>query len=47
MDFNLTEEQIELKEAARNFAQNELTDLAIELEESVSPVPKEVLARIG
>ena len=23
MDFNLTEEQIELKEAARNFAQNE------------------------
>ena len=47
MDFNLTEEQIELKEAARNFAQNELTDLAVELEESSSPVPKEVLARIG
>ena len=47
MDFNLTEEQIELKEAARNFAQNELTDLAVELEESGSPVPKEVLARIG
>lgn len=40
MDFNLTEEQIELKEAARNFAQNELTALAVELEESASPVPK-------
>ena len=29
MDFNLTEEQIELKEAARNYAQNELTDLCL------------------
>ena len=29
MDFNLSEEQIELKEAARNFAQNELTDLSL------------------
>ena len=47
MDFKLTSEQLELQKVAREFAQNELTDLAEEMEESSNPVPKDVLKKIG
>lgn len=47
MDFKLTSEQLELQKVAREFAQNELTDLADEMEESSNPVPKDVLKKIG
>ena len=47
MDFKLTSEQLELQKVAREFAQNELTDLADEMEESSNPVPKDVLKRAG
>ena len=47
MDFKLTSEQLELQKVAREFAQNELTDLADEMEESSNPVPKDVLKKIS
>jgi len=47
MDFKLTAEQLELQKVARDFAQNELTALADEMEESANPVPKDVLKKIG
>ncbi len=47
MDFKLTSEQLELQKVARDFAQNELTALADEMEESANPVPKDVLKKIG
>ena len=47
MDFKLTSEQLELQKVAREFAQNELTGLADEMEESSNPVPKDVLKKIG
>ncbi|MBV0911028.1 acyl-CoA dehydrogenase family protein [Anianabacter salinae] len=45
MDFQLTEDQKSLQEAARRFAQEQLPDLAKELESSNKPVPAEWLAR--
>ncbi len=47
MDFKLTAEQLELQKVARDFAQNELTALADEMEESANPVPKDILKKIG
>ena len=47
MDFKLTSDQQELQKVAREFAVNELTSLANEMEESASPVPKDVLKKIG
>jgi len=45
MDFRLTEEQENLREAARKFAQTELPQLARELEEKNEPVPGEMVER--
>lgn len=47
MDFQLTEDQRALQETARQFAQNELPDLAAELERDGKPVPKEWLKKYG
>ena len=47
MDFKLTSDQQELQKVAREFAVKELTSLANEMEESASPVPKDVLKKIG
>ena len=47
MDFQLTEQQRELQDAARTFARNELTELARELEESDTPVPADMMRRYG
>ena len=47
MDFKLTSDQQELQKVAREFAVNELTSLANEMEESASPVPKDVLKKIN
>ena len=46
MDFKLTSDQQELQKVAREFAVNELTSLANEMEESASPVPKDVLKKL-
>ena len=45
MDFKLTSDQQELQKVAREFAVNELTSLADEMEESASPVPKETFKK--
>ncbi|HUF21463.1 MAG TPA: acyl-CoA dehydrogenase family protein [Burkholderiales bacterium] len=45
MDFRLTEEQEQLRDAARKFAQAELPALALELEEKNEPVPEGMLKR--
>src|ERR1700741_189607 len=45
MDFRLTTEQEQLREAARRFAQSELPALARELEEQHKPVPPEMMKR--
>ncbi|SPJ26032.1 acyl-CoA dehydrogenase family protein [Palleronia abyssalis] len=45
MDFQLTEDQKSLQEAARRFAQEQLPDLAKELEETNQPVPADWLLR--
>ncbi|MEM9533230.1 MAG: acyl-CoA dehydrogenase family protein [Pseudomonadota bacterium] len=47
MDFQLTEDQRALQDAARRFAQAELQDLARELEETNHPVPLEMRQRYG
>ncbi|MBC2776739.1 acyl-CoA dehydrogenase family protein [Parasphingopyxis marina] len=47
MDFQLTPEQAELKDAARKFARAETMDLARELEETNLPVPLEMRRRYG
>ena len=47
MDFQLTDDQKELQETARKFAQNELKDLAEELERDAKPVPRDWLKRYG
>ncbi|GMM91727.1 acyl-CoA dehydrogenase family protein [Qipengyuania sp. MTN3-11] len=47
MDFQLTEQQRDLQEAARRFAQGELTELAREMEEKDFPVPDEMVRRYG
>ena len=47
MDFQLSDEQCELKETARKFARAELMDLAREMEEKAMPVPDDVRRRFG
>ncbi|WP_375291025.1 acyl-CoA dehydrogenase family protein [Qipengyuania sp.] len=47
MDFRLSEDQRELQEAARRFAQGELVDLAREMEEKDIQVPAEMMRRYG
>ena len=45
MDFKLSEQQIELQEVARNFAQNEMVDVALSIEETGEPLSKEWLKK--
>jgi butyryl-CoA dehydrogenase len=45
MDFSLTSEQEQLREAARRFAAAELPALAVELEEKHAPVPHAMMKR--
>jgi alkylation response protein AidB-like acyl-CoA dehydrogenase len=45
MDFRLTEEQEQLRDAARKFVQAELPALARELEEKNEPVPEDMVKR--
>jgi len=45
MDFRLTTEQEQLRNAARRFAQAELPALAREMEETNDPVPREMMKR--
>jgi len=47
MDFQMTEEQRELQEVARKFAQKELRNLAREMEESDTPLPDQMRKRYG
>jgi butyryl-CoA dehydrogenase len=47
MDFQLTDDQKQLQDLARQFAVNELTDLANTLEESREPLPGEWRKRYG
>lgn len=47
MDFTLTDQQSELKEAARKFARAELPDLAREMEAKDFPVPPDMLRTYG
>ena len=45
MDFSLTSEQQQLREAARRFAAAELPALALELEEKHAPLPHAMMKR--
>ena len=45
MDFRLTDEQEQLRNAARKFAQTELPELARQLEEKNEPVPDDTMER--
>ena len=45
MDFRLTKEQEQLRDAARRFARAELPALAREMEEKNEPVPREMMKR--
>ena len=45
MDFRLTKEQEQLRDAARRFARAELPALAREMEEKNEPVPREMMRR--
>ena len=47
MDFQLTEVQRELQDAARTFARRELPDLARDMEDKDYPVPAEMMRRYG
>nr|WP_137676942.1 acyl-CoA dehydrogenase family protein [Parerythrobacter lutipelagi] len=47
MDFQLTEQQRELQDAARKFARAELPDLAREMEAKDFSVPREMMRRYG
>jgi butyryl-CoA dehydrogenase len=47
MNFQLTEEQSALQDAARTFARGELPELAREMERHDYPVPPDMLARYG
>ena len=47
MDFSLTDEQEQLRESARRFAQAELPSVARELEETHEPVPLELRRRFA
>ena len=43
MDFQLSNDQLELQQAARKFAQSELPDIAKELETTNTPLSKDLL----
>lgn len=45
MDFQLSDEQRDLQEAARRFARAELPELAREMEAKAMPLPSEMLRR--
>ena len=45
MDFKLSEQQKELQEIARNFAQNEMVEVALSIEETGEPLSKEWLKK--
>ena len=45
MDFNLNEQQRALKETAKKFADNELKDIALEIERNDEPPSREILKR--
>jgi len=45
MDFNLNEQQRALKETAKKFADNELKDIALEIERNDEPLGREILKR--
>ena len=47
MNFELTDQQRDLQEAARKFARSELTELARELERNDEPVPHDMVRRYG
>ncbi len=47
MDFQLSDQQLELQQAARNFAQKELKDLAKELEAKAEAPSKDTLKQYG
>ena len=47
MDFNLTDEQRQLQETARKFAQEEMRPVAQEMEAEAKPLPEEWLKRYG
>ena len=47
MDFNLNEQQRELKETARKFAEKELVDVAKEIEKNDIPPSRELLKRFA
>lgn len=45
MDFNLSDEQVALRETVRRFARTELVPLAVELERDNRPVPRDMVHR--
>ena len=45
MDFKLTEQQRELQETARNFAQKEMVDVALSIEHTSEPLSKDWLKK--
>ena len=45
MDFKLSDQQRELQETARNFAQKEMVDVAQSMEQTSEPLSKEWLKR--
>jgi alkylation response protein AidB-like acyl-CoA dehydrogenase len=47
MDFRLSEEQVQLQQAARSFVQNELSEVAKSIEESSEPLSDHWLRRLG
>jgi len=47
MDFKLTEQQQEIKEVAKKFAENEMLEVAAECERTSDPVPDDMRKRMG
>ena len=46
MNFDFTEEQISIRDAARDFAENEIAPSAVERDLN-SEFPKEIIAKLG
>ena len=46
MDFKLSDQQKELQDAARSFAQNEMVEVANSMEQTSEPLSKEWLKKI-
>ena len=46
MDFKLSDQQKELQQTARSFAQNEMVDVANDMEQTSEPLSKEWLKKI-